>query len=191
MEIAKDNGTEASVTTPKSGSLLRRHGKDMVNLQTPFAGQIRGVHEMQRLVHELQVQQLELEMQNAELRQVRDDLEIALGNYTDLYEFAPVGYFTFDRNGIVHAANLTSAGMLGIERSQLVGRRFGQFVAVDGHKHFTEFLGRVFESQGVESCEVTLSKDVALPLILQIKAVVDASGQVCRAAIIDISVRSQ
>jgi len=45
-----------------------------------------------RLHHELLVHQVELEMQNAELRQTRNELETALEQYTDLYEFAPVGY---------------------------------------------------------------------------------------------------
>ena len=68
-------------------------------------------------------------MQNEELRQARDELETALEKYTDLYDFAPVGYFTLDRDGVIRAVNLTGAGLLGIERSRLLGRRFGLFVA--------------------------------------------------------------
>ena len=45
----------------------------------------------ERLLHELEVHQIELEMQNTELRKARDELELALENYTDLYDFAPVG----------------------------------------------------------------------------------------------------
>ena len=55
--------------------------------------------ETQRLVHELQVHQIELEMQNEELQQARAEVEAVLGQYTDLYDFAPVGYFTLDRDG--------------------------------------------------------------------------------------------
>jgi hypothetical protein len=40
----------------------------------------------------LQVHQIELEMQVEELRQARDSEAAALEKYTDLYEFAPVGY---------------------------------------------------------------------------------------------------
>ncbi|MDR3580609.1 MAG: hypothetical protein P4L44_11665 [Oryzomonas sp.] len=47
-----------------------------------------------RLKHELQVHQVELEMQNAELRQARDKLETTPEQYTDLYDFAPAGYFS-------------------------------------------------------------------------------------------------
>lgn len=69
----------------------------------------------QRLVHELQVHQIELEMQNDELRQTRDELDTALEKCTELYDFAPVGYVTLDRGGVIIATNLTGASLLGIE----------------------------------------------------------------------------
>ena len=37
-------------------------------------------------MHELQVHQIELEMQNEELRRLRDELEVSLARYTELYE---------------------------------------------------------------------------------------------------------
>ena len=50
--------------------------------------------DIRRMLHELEVHQIELEMQNAELRRARDDAEMQRDQYTDLYDFAPVGYFT-------------------------------------------------------------------------------------------------
>lgn len=82
-----------------------------------------------RLLHELQVHQIELEMQNVELRQARDKMEVELGKFADLYDFAPVAYATLDREGVVHAANIAAADMLGIDLSRLLGRRFGVFIA--------------------------------------------------------------
>ena len=131
----------------------------------------------QGLVHELEVQRIEL--------------ETALKKYSDLYDFAPVGYFTLDRNGTISAVNLSGASLLGVERSRLIGRRFGLFVAAEARLFFSGFLGKVFVGQGKESCEVTLTTGGKSPLIVQIEAMAAASGQECRLALIDITGRRQ
>ena len=74
----------------------------------------------QQLIHELQVHQIELEMQNEELRNAQQQLNESLAKYSDLYDFAPVGYVTADREGLILEANLTFAGQLGIERGRLI-----------------------------------------------------------------------
>jgi len=74
----------------------------------------------QRLLHEFEVHQVELEMQNAELQKTRDELELTLVKFTDLYDFAPVGYFSIDESGVVREANLKSAALLGMVRSRLL-----------------------------------------------------------------------
>ena len=76
------------------------------------------------LVHDLQVHQIELEMQNQELRETQNKLEETSNLYADLYDFAPVGYISFDDNGIIQEINLTAATMLGKERSRLINRAF-------------------------------------------------------------------
>ncbi len=152
--------------------------------QTPLSE-----YEAQRLLQELQVHQIELEMQNAELLDARDEMATALEKYTDLYDFAPVGYFTLDKRGVITAVNFVGAGFLGVERAYLLGRSFGQSVAADSLSHFTEFLVKVFASEVKESCEITLLQKDKQEMVVQIEAVADASGKECRVAIIDISVR--
>jgi len=144
-----------------------------------------------RLLHELQVHQVELEMQNEELRQARSEVEMALEKYTDLYDFAPVGYVTLDRSGTIRAANLTGSVLVGVERSQLIGRHFGHFVSKKARSAFADFLEKVFTSPAKETCEVALLKEGNSELFLQIEGVAVASGEECRMALIDISERKR
>ena len=48
-------------------------------------------------------------------------MEEGLARYTDLYEFAPVGYLTIDRDGGIRQVNLAGARLLGLERARLIG----------------------------------------------------------------------
>ncbi len=81
------------------------------------------------LAHELQVHRIELEMQNEELRRAQIALETARDRYIELYDFAPVGCFTLNTDGLITEANLTGADLLGVARARLVGRRFERYIA--------------------------------------------------------------
>ena len=107
MEINKN---ESLITTATE---LRRHAEERLRAKTAELHSPRNEEQVQRLVHELEVHQIELEMQNAEIRHARDEAESALEKYTDLYDFAPVGYFTLDHEGIIRSVNLTGASLLG------------------------------------------------------------------------------
>lgn len=109
-----------------------------------------------RLLHELQVHEVELEMQITELRKTREELEVALEKYTDLYDFAPVGYFSVDESGTILEANLTGAVMVGVERSRLINRRLPQLVAPESLPACANFLQQVFHADGDRVCEVQL-----------------------------------
>lgn len=80
------------------------------------------------LVHEFQVHQSELEIQNEELRLAQEIIETVKKRFSDLYDFAPVGYFTIGKEGRIIEANLTAARLLGFDKSDLIGKPFNAFV---------------------------------------------------------------
>ncbi len=109
-----------------------------------------------RLLNELQVHQTELELQNEELRETRLAMEAALEKYADLYEFAPMGYFTLDDGGVVLEVNQTGLTLLGGSRSNLVGRRFSLFLAEESRDAFNAFLAKVLGKERKAVCEAAL-----------------------------------
>jgi len=176
---------------PEAPELRRRAEEELLRAKTAEVRPLRTEAELQRLLYELEVHQIELEMQNAELLKSRDEAETASEKYSDLYDFAPVGYFTLDRDRVIHTANLTGATLLGIERARLIGRRFDSFLSPEDRPTIIPFFGKVFENCGKQACEVTLLKEGNSPTLVQIEAVTEASGHECRIALIDISDRKQ
>lgn len=82
----------------------------------------------QALVHELQARQVEQGQQDEALRAARHDLAATHDRYVDLFEHAPVGYLTLDREGRITEANLTAAAELGVARHAMLGSRFQHFM---------------------------------------------------------------
>jgi len=112
--------------------------------------------EVLRLLQELQVHRVELEMQNDELRRAVEEAEEIKERYVDLYEFAPVGYFTLDANTHIIRANLTGSLLLGEERFTLLGRPFTRWVRQSEKISFHSFLQRALQGNLEDSIEVTL-----------------------------------
>lgn len=116
-------------------------------------------------------------------------MEGLLGSYRELYELAPAGYFNLDPFGTIRAVNQTGAGFLGVEQGLLINRRLDDFISAETRSHYRDFLEKVFAGDAKEVCEVDLVKQDQAPLFVQIEAVVAASGEYCRAVVIDITKR--
>lgn len=142
-----------------------------------------------RLVHELQVHQVELEMQNDELQAARDAMEVGRDKYSDLFDFAPVGYLSLNRAGMVLEANLAAASLLGTDRSCLVGQRFATWVAAADVTGFNALLEQAFSSDVRGFCELTLAHGQPSPVVVRMEAAVGPSREECRIVLLDITSR--
>ena len=140
---------------------------------------------------ELEIHQIEIEMQNEDLRQAQVQLRTALALYTDLYDFAPAGYLTIRRDGVIQQMNLAAASLLGIERLHLMGCCFGVFVAAEALADFNALLAKAIETKTSEVGEVGLSVKGKPPLTVQLRISVSADGQECRLVLIDITERKR
>lgn len=101
---------------------------------------------------------IEPEIPNGGLRQALTAIELSRNMYAELYDFAPVGYFTFDSRGRIRNVNLTGAQLLGIERRQLADKPFSSLIAdADGRKIFSNHIERVLHRQSMQKCEIRLT----------------------------------
>lgn len=85
--------------------------------------------EIRALVHELEIHKVELEIQNEQLTATQLTLEQAKERYRRLYESAPIGYLTLNRDAVIVDANLTASVFLRHPRSRLIGRKLSRFIA--------------------------------------------------------------
>lgn len=145
--------------------------------------------ETRRIVHELEVHQIELEIQNADLRIARDEAETLLTRYTDLYDLAPVGYFTLSNRGSIRLANLTGAEMVGIERSKLKRRSFRMLLSPPDRKPFKDFLRKVFACDDKQAAEFQLADQRLAIQAINIEAWRSADGLESSLMVRDLTAR--
>jgi len=143
--------------------------------------------DVKKLLHELQVHQIELEMQNEELRQAYQTSEIALKKYTMLYDFAPMGYYTLNSEGIICDLNFTGAEMLGDRRFTLINSNFRFFISDESKQAFNTFFSKVCASKTKESCEVMLGYENKPVTYVYIEGISTGDNQQCLLSAVDIS----
>jgi PAS domain S-box-containing protein len=173
----------------ESPAALRRRAEK--RLGKPAASPADADVDARRMLHELEVHQIELEMQNAELHIAREAAEAMLDKYTELYDFAPVGYFTLACDGAIRLVNLTGVAMVGIGRSHLIGRSFTMLVASGQRAGFRAFLKQVFTAETKQSAEFELANAELATRIVTIEALRSPNGLECSAMILDITGRRQ
>jgi PAS domain S-box-containing protein len=181
-------------TAKKKTDPLRKKAAGMLAKQKERLRELSAL-ELNKLVHELGTHQIELEMQNEELRRAQAEIESSRRKYADLYDFSPVGYFTFDRNGSIREVNHTGAGMLGLEKRSLIAGPFQNFIEPAGRAAFRSHLDEVFRTQTLQTCEVDLRGKNGILFAAQLQSIVANIGEgtvdTCRTALSDITERKK
>lgn len=152
-----NKGTEskAALLRQLAEELLKNKAAQSVIPLTP-APSSRSEVDFLKLLHELEVNQIELEMQNEELILAKEEAENASLKYSELYDNAPSGYFSLSKDYNIIELNHSGAQLLNNEKKRLINSHFGHFVSVDTRPSFNLFMGKIFELNTNDSCEVTL-----------------------------------
>lgn len=147
--------------------------------------------DMLKLIHELQVYQLELELQNEELIEATQQAGTASEKYSELYDFAPVGYFTLTKEGYINELNFIGASMLRRERSQTINRVFAVYLADESKSVFEHFREKIFSSHMMETCEVILTDEESYPIHVNLTGIVTKDGEHCLVTASNITMQKQ
>ena len=166
----------------RAEELLRGKPVDLAALSAEEAG---------RLLHELQVHRIELEMQNDELRRAHQELEASRAKYFDLYDLAPVGYFTVGEKGLLLEANLRGADLLGVGRNRLVKQPLTRYIVPEDQDVYYLHRKRALETGVRQACELRMFRRDGSPFWARMEMGAARGGEdgppVCRTTVSDIT----
>jgi PAS domain S-box-containing protein len=181
-------GREEPVSKETFNDLRRQAEERLAGREHQIERLERG--ELAKIAHELAVHQVELEIQNEELRQARTAAENVRDQYLDLYDFAPVGYFTLDEHSRVVEANLTGCRLLQVDRRKLLNKHFTKFITEDETDSFYLRRKEALENENRQTLELKMQKADGTSFDSQIISVKAGQGRL-RIAVIDITERKR
>ena len=141
---------------------LRRQAEEIARqkaTQSPENLEAISSKEMLNTIHELQVHQIELSMQNEELHLKQAELNVAGARYFDFYDLAPVGYVTVSKEKLILEANLTTARMLGVVRSDLFKQSFSKYIFKEDQDIYYLHREQIIKTGEPQECELRMVKN--------------------------------
>jgi PAS domain S-box-containing protein len=173
---------------------LRKRAEEKVRANEAKALDTPSVKDVRRVLHELHVHQIELEMQNEELCRVQAELETSRARYFDLYDLAPVGYFTLSEKGLIQEANLAGVALLRVTRGDLAKQPVSHFILSEDQDIYYRYRKQLVETGAPQVYELRMLRADATSFWAQIETTIaqNADGAaVCRVVVSDISDRKQ
>jgi PAS domain S-box-containing protein len=145
---------------------------------------------LKKRAHEISVYQVELEIQNEELLSTRANVEEARDRYLDLFEFAPMGYFTLDEHNRIVEVNLTGCQLLKVEKNNIMKTIFTKFLHTTASDQFYLYRKKVLESGTPQTAELLMLKADGTPFYAQLESVRSREESI-RLAVMDITKRKK
>ena len=115
------NGPSKAAAAKSAPRRKRRRPSDLLFAALGRAKDSSPDDRVRALLHELQVHGEEITAQNEQLRKMQAELENTRDRYADLYDFAPIGYLSLNRGGVITEINLAGGALLGQTRRFLSG----------------------------------------------------------------------
>lgn len=121
------------------------------------------------VLQDLSLHREELRVQNEELKIAQQDLERTRRKYLDLFDYAPVGYITLSRQGVILESNQTFARMIGVDKKAAVNKPVMIYLTKD-FMSYPAMLPEWVEKSGSASKIVKLQPRESGPIWVQLIA---------------------
>jgi PAS domain S-box-containing protein len=116
--------------------------------------------------------------------------EASRNRYSDLYDFAPLGYVTLNNKGVIQAINLTGARLLGTPRPALIGLPLSSHLSKEDSRKLLKHLRQSTHTgeQSVTELGIIVKGGTVIQVQLSTVASHDSAGLIrYRTAITDIT----
>jgi PAS domain S-box-containing protein len=165
-------------TADRQPAYLRFHLRD-----------VTAVHRARRALRRRTAQLAEA---NAELVRANLDLQRLRDRYRDLYEHAPVMYFSTDPDGRIRACNATMLAALGYTREQLVGQPFARILTEKYRQRLPSRLARFRETGQLDAASRWVKADgQEIDVWVSATAVRDENGRIAHSRSVAQDVSAQ
>jgi len=181
--MKQTDNTKSTLLSQKAEELIKKHPQKIA-LELSET-------EAMNLIQRLEENQLKMIRLNQKLKLAKEQTQIAVEKYTELYDFAPSGYFTLSTEGEIIELNHNGANMLGQKRQHLAGCQFSTFISDDTKPIFDNFLWKIFETQTEETCELTLCSPDNIPMYVHLSGHTAIAKEQCLLNLVDITRRKQ
>ncbi|WP_051261493.1 ATP-binding protein [Desulfovibrio inopinatus] len=161
---------------PQTLSRLREKAERLLS-KLPNEESTTQAEDFRELLHELNVYQIELELQNEELINMQTQLEHSRDRYIRLFDFAPVGYFSFNNKGVILDVNLAGSNMLGVNRMYLHNKPLVTYLEPASQIIFSMHLHAVMASHdAVHTCELVFKSRKDRRVIAKVQSLNSTAG---------------
>lgn len=147
------------------------------------------VAEIWQIFHHIKNAKRDIKVAQTRLQKVTHHRDLV----QDLYDQAPCGYHSLDKNGCIVEINQTELDMLGISRQEAIGQHFTHFLTEAGKATFATNFPILIASGQIKDLEFDLvRKDGStMPAVLSATAIKDENGNflMSRSTVFDMTER--
>jgi len=131
-----------------------RKKAEMIFLHDKSHASLTHIEDVRSLLEELNIYQIELEMQNNELQKTNEELNNEREKYKNLYDKAPLAYFTINENGNIYDLNVQASKLLGKPKHAFNKTSLFGYLTDESKIIFTKFFKKVAYIEDVLSVDI-------------------------------------